>query len=272
MSTRVELHLSYILHTRPCRDTSLLVDILTQDYGKMSLVAKGVRKAKKNQRSLLQPFAPILVSWQGKSSLKTLIDIEPAHLSNQSEDLLQSVLQNPQKELSSQTFSTSVLQGNRLYSAMYINELLTYVLPQDDPSDDIFPHYQWLLAQLSQAGIAIEPCLRCFELQLLETLGYGIDCGHDAEKGELLIADKNYRYVMSHGFVLAETFHDARLPLFSGNDLLQIHQRDFQEVSVLRAAKLLSRMAFQPLLRGRELKSRELFSHQVARQNNEYKQ
>lgn len=253
MSTRIELHLSYILHTRPYRDTSLLVDILTQDYGKMSLVAKGARNAKNNQRSLLQPFTPVLVSWQGKSSLKTLIDIEPANVAN----------------INAEQASASQLQGNRLYSAMYVNELLAYVLPQDDPTDEIFPDYQWLLAQLSKVDVTIEPCLRCFELQLLESLGYGIDCAHDAETGELLCDDQNYHYAMNHGFVSVEAYHNVHSPIFLGKDLLQIQQRDFHENSVLRAAKLLSRMAFQPLLRGRELKSRELFTHQVARRDGE---
>jgi DNA repair protein RecO (recombination protein O) len=241
MSTRIELHPGYILHTRPYRDTSLIVDVLTQDYGKIGVVAKGARKAKNHQRYLLQAFRPVLLSWQGKSSLKTLIGIESA--------------------LTGDLASIAPLQGVRLYSAMYVNELLMYLLPQDDPQEAIFPYYRRLLAQLA-LGEALEPCLRCFELQLLENLGYGLDCSHDADSGEPLMPEKYYYYSQSHGFVLTDKHIDIRAPCFLGRDLLLIAQRDFQQVDTQRAAKQLIRMALQPLLRGRELKSRELFTIQ----------
>lgn len=60
---RVDLQAAYVLHTRPFRDTSLLVDCLTKHHGRISLVAKGARSAK--QKQLIQAFSPLTISWQG---------------------------------------------------------------------------------------------------------------------------------------------------------------------------------------------------------------
>ncbi len=239
MSTRIEHQPSYILHTRPYRDTSLLVDVLTRDHGKLCLVAKGVRGTRKTanqQRYLLQAFQPVLLSWQGKSSLKTLLDIEGTS--------------------DSMPFS---LQGNKLYSAMYVNELLAYLLPQDDPTDTIFPFYQHLLSQLSHSEIPLEPCLRHFEYQLLDEIGYGINFSEDADTGDQVQVGNVYFFVQNHGFVLASQHPDIRAVSFTGEVLLNIAAANFEDQETRQAAKQLSRLALQPHLRGRELKSRELF-------------
>ncbi len=248
MSNRVELQLGYVLHTRPYRDTSLLVDLLSDDYGKISLIAKGARKAKSQQRFLLQAFQPLLVSWQGKSSLKTLIGVEA--------------------DASSSAIPAFSLQGSRLYSAMYINELLVYLLPQDDPTDQIFSDYQHLLSQLLDTEQALEPCLRCFELSLLESLGYGVDLNSNADTGEPIVSQSAYYFMPGHGFVDIHQHPEVRDHSYSGRDLLAIAHQDFSQTSTRQAAKYLSRCLLKPLLRGRELKSRELFVPQSGLSSN----
>lgn len=246
MSIRVDLHPGYILHTRAYRDTSLLVDALTHTFGKISVVAKGVRKSGRHQRYLLQPFIPVLLSWQGKSTLKTLVGIEAAE---ESTNTVTPVNLN------------GGLSGHKLYSAMYINELLAYLLPQYAPCTDIFDHYQQLLNQFMYDDVAIEPCLRHFELMLLDELGCGINFYHDADSGHDLEADQYYIFFQHHGFVAAKSNpEDNRGGYFLGKTLLNIHHRDFSEKTTCQAAKVLVRIALRPHLRGRELKSRELFT------------
>ena len=235
MSARIELQSAYILHTRPYRDTSLLVDALTQDYGKISLVAKGARSKHNKQRALLQPFSPLLLSWQGRSSLKTLVGIE-----SQSAAIL--------------------LIGHRLYSALYANELLAYLLPQGDPSDTIYQDYQQLLQFLNDSAKSIEPCLRWFEFNLLEMLGYGLDFGYEADTDLEIQPQQYYYWVQNHGFVNIERYPESRALRFPGEALLNIQQHQYQDKQTLRLAKQLSRLVLQPLLKGRPLKSRELFT------------
>jgi DNA repair protein RecO (recombination protein O) len=76
---RVDLQPAYVLHARPYRDTSLIVDLLSPDYGRITAVARGVRQAKGHKRQLLNPFHRLLVNWQGKSELKLITSFEPDH-------------------------------------------------------------------------------------------------------------------------------------------------------------------------------------------------
>ncbi len=77
---RVNLQPAYIIHSRPYRDSSALLDVFTAEYGRISLVARGTRRQtrKGSDNALLQPFIPLLLSFSGRSELKTLVATEPA--------------------------------------------------------------------------------------------------------------------------------------------------------------------------------------------------
>ena len=98
---RVDLQPAYILHSRPYRDTSLLIDFLTPDFGRVTAVARGVRKTKTPKRQLLNPFNRLLICWQGKSDMKLLTSFE-----------------------SDNHFLTLI--ANHLYSGFYLNELFRF--------------------------------------------------------------------------------------------------------------------------------------------------
>ena len=77
---RVVLQPAYVLHTRAFRDTSLLVDLFTLKYGRISCLARGAKSSKSKLRGLLLSFVPLLVSWSGKSDLVTLGKVEADNL------------------------------------------------------------------------------------------------------------------------------------------------------------------------------------------------
>jgi DNA repair protein RecO (recombination protein O) len=64
---RVQLAPAYILHHRPYRDTSRILEVLTREHGRLSLFARGVRGPKAKLASVLQPFQLLLVSWSRRS-------------------------------------------------------------------------------------------------------------------------------------------------------------------------------------------------------------
>src|SRR5690606_33251897 len=99
MPREILLQPAYLLHSRPYRDTSALLDFLTRDFGRISAVARGVRRPNSTTRGLLQPFTPVQASFSGRGELKTLSQVE--------------LLRDP-----------IVLRGERLFSALYINELI----------------------------------------------------------------------------------------------------------------------------------------------------
>ncbi|MGS2718209.1 DNA repair protein RecO [Eionea flava] len=233
----VDLASAYVLHTRHYRDTSLLVTVLTETHGKLTLIARGARKttkSTKNPRYLLQPFIPLALSWQGKSALKTLTSMEAT---------------SPQINL----------LGNRLYSAMYVNELLVYLLQDDDASNVIFAIYQKTLQLLACKDLPIEAVLRPFEFSLLVELGYGIDFEHESDHYESIDPAKHYYFLPDQGFVLTDLHPDIRAATFSGQAVISIGQRDYHSTTVRQAAKSIARIALSPHLKNRQLKSRELF-------------
>ncbi|MDF2178346.1 DNA repair protein RecO [Aliiglaciecola sp. CAU 1673] len=220
---------AFVLHRRPYRETSFLVDIFSAEQGRQSLVAKGVRSAKSANRSLLQPFQPIELCLVGKHELKTLRSVESA----------------------GQHFQ---LQGNALFCGLYLNELLQRLLPSELPFPALFHAYQQCLQQLC-AGEAIEPILREYELLLLSQLGYELDFVNEAESGAPIEPLQRYRFEHEMGFV--RVLHNAPV-CFEGDQLLAIGRADWHPQS-LKAAKLLTRLALRPLLGDKPLKSRELF-------------
>ncbi|MEZ5520823.1 MAG: DNA repair protein RecO C-terminal domain-containing protein [Dokdonella sp.] len=71
------------------------------------------------------------------------------------------------------------LRGERLYSAMYLNELVLRLCARGDPHGDLFEHYLLCLQRLADG----EPgwTLRRFERDLMDVLGYGIVLDRDCE-------------------------------------------------------------------------------------------
>ena len=225
----------FVLHRRAYSETSLLVDVFTEDTGRLSLLAKGARARRSAWKSVLQPFTPLLLRWSGKSGLKILTKAEPAAI-------------------------TLPLQQTALYSGFYVNELICRVLEQETAQPQLFQDYLRCLTELAGTPLAVEPVLRRFEFQLLQSLGYGVDFLHCAGSGQPIDENMTYRYREEQGF-MASLIKDNLT--FYGRDLLAFEQRRFDDSTVLQAAKRFTRLALKPYLGSKPLKSRELFTQHI---------
>ena len=225
----------FVLHRRAYSETSLLVDVFTEDTGRLSLLAKGARARRSAWKSVLQPFTPLLLRWSGKGGLKILTKAEPAAI-------------------------TLPLQQTALYSGFYVNELICRVLEQETAQPQLFQDYLRCLTELAGTPLAVEPVLRRFEFQLLQSLGYGVDFLHCAGSGQPIDENMTYRYREEQGF-MASLIKDNLT--FYGRDLLAFEQRRFDDSTVLQAAKRFTRRALKPYLGSKPLKSRELFSQHI---------
>lgn len=229
---RVDLQPAYVLHTRPYRDTSLLVDLLTPDFGRITAIARGVRQNKGNKRQLLNPFHRLLVNWQGKSELKLITGMETDH-------------------------HNLHLHGSYLYSGFYLNEVLVRLLPEHDVITGFFSVYEYTLDALSRMH-AIEPLLRQFEFILLQGLGYGLDFTRDCRSGQSIVPDRMYVCDIQEGFFRA--VDDAELYLqVKGSHLLSMAANNYEDQETRRVAKQLARRLLKPLLGNRPLNSKDLF-------------
>lgn len=235
----VLLQPAYVLHRRPYRESSFLVELLTPDYGRLTLIAKGVRKARSPQQGLLQPFVPLLVSWVGKIELMTLTHVEMHAQANRSH---------------------SSLQGECLFAGFYLNELLIGLLQKWDAHPVLYTAYEKALSALQVPRLE-QKALRSFEKCLLEELGYGLFSKSDLSLSNTFAADQYYRFIPEQGFVLSELGDaaQAKSNIFSGKSLLAIAREDWEQEETLQDAKRLTRFLLAPLLGNRPLYSRQLF-------------
>lgn len=164
---RIEAQPAFVLHARPWRETSLIVEVLSRDYGRLGLVARGLRGPKKHpQRAALQPLQHVRLDMVLRGDLARLAHAEALD-------------------------AAPSLQGDALMAAFYVNELLTRLVPRHDAMPELFARYAVLRDEL--AGSApLAWTLRCFERDLLDLLGYGFawDCN---ETGEALDPAARYR-------------------------------------------------------------------------------
>ncbi len=231
---RISLQPAYVLHSRPYRDSSALLEVLTAEYGRVSLVARGARRRKRggSVNALLQPFTPLLLSFSGRSELKTITATEAAG-------------------------RPVPLRGDKLFSALYVNELLVRLLHRHDAHPQLFAQYGSTLAALSESE-SMDDVLRHFELFLLDDLGYGFDLTVDGRSGEPVTAGNWYQFHPELGLVARPDTSDPSLPVFAGGDVLQIAQGDFGGPA-RSAAKRLLRQVLATHLGDAPLKSRDLF-------------
>lgn len=240
MTKQVVTTRAFILHSRPWRESSLIADVFSEQHGKVSLVAKGIRSSarkKKLSSALLQPFVPVEVSWVGRSDLKTLTAVEGSGGPLQ-------------------------LQGQSLFAGMYLNELLMRLLAEHIDYPEVFHHYGEVIGVLRSAD-RIEPPLRRFEMHLLESLGYGIPFvevnADGVHQGELQ-SMRCYRFIPDSGFLSLQDVSAASEGVFRGEDLLRIAGNQLEDIGTATAAKQLMRQALAPLLGSKPLNSKWLFS------------
>ena len=175
---------AWILHRRPFRESSLILDLLTRRYGRVSVVSRGSRKARGG--SSLQAFQPLKLDFYQRGELGTLGRFET-------------------------TGAALALQGVALWSGFYANELILRLVSPGDTDDPqpIFDDYVRLLERLrrpstspaTDAAIGGEAgALRQFEYRLLCYLGLAIDAAADA-LGHAISPQAHYRWDVSRGIV-----------------------------------------------------------------------
>lgn len=218
---------AFVLHSRPYKETSALVDFLTAE-GRLRAVLRGARG---KAGSLARAFVPLELELRGRGELKSVARLEAGGIPH-------------------------LLGGDALFSGLYLNELLVRLLPAEDPHPQLFDHYAATLAALA-AGRPLEPLLRSFEWRLLDDLGYGFALDRDCQ-GQPVDPLGLYQWLPDAGF---QPVVQLQPGLFHGRELLALVEADWALPGALAAAKRLMRQALAPHLGGRPLVSRELFIH-----------
>lgn len=232
MRNRVDYHPCFVLHHRPYSETSLILDVFSLLHGRLSIMAKGAKSGKRSPAPLLQPLRRLNLSWSIRSEMGTLTGVEADA--------------PPYR-----------LEGGRLLSAFYLNELLLRLLHGHESHAELFRAYEDSLEYLA-GGAEEERVLRLFEKHLLQSLGYGLVLDHEADSGNPVAPERSYYYHFDHGPETSKL--DSRSAVrVSGRTLLALYNEDCWDREVAAEAKRLLRGSIDSHLGSRPLESRELY-------------
>ena len=229
VSARQDQQPVFVLHTYPFKETSLVVEFFSRDFGRIAAVAKGARRPRSAMRGMLQSFQPLLAAWSGKAELRNL------HALEWGEGLL-------------------LLNGEPLMCGFYLNELLLRLLPREDAHVELFTYYAQTLRVLADGG-EVAAVLRRFELRLLQQMGYALPLLEDA-RGVAIDPDRGYRYVAERG-ALPESADETGVQL-AGKTLLDMAREDYADPVTQQQSKQLMRALLAHHLGDKPLYTRQL--------------
>ncbi|SIQ78002.1 DNA repair protein RecO [Solilutibacter tolerans] len=165
---------AYVLHARAWRETSLVVEVLCADHGRVGLVARGVSTPKRHPlRAALQPLQCIRLEAVQRGELATLRSAEAIDTAPR-------------------------LSGEGALAGFYLNELTLRLSPRMDPLPTLHAAYARTRDLLGEPPRSLAWALRCYERDLLEAIGFGFDWHVDGD-GVAIDPAARYRLDAEHG-------------------------------------------------------------------------
>ncbi|THU04072.1 DNA repair protein RecO [Lampropedia puyangensis] len=176
---RASQHQAYVLHQYPYSESSLILELLTREKGRIVAIAKGAKKPTSNFRSLLLPLQLLRLEYTyTESELGEIGSIRGAERAG----------------------GPATPKDEALLAGMYLNELLMRMLVRGEPHAAIFDSYHTTLHVLSHApGAALEAVLRSFELILLRQLGMLPDLSRQTLGHDNVAPDQRYALIPEIG-------------------------------------------------------------------------
>ena len=222
---------AFVLHSYPHRETSLIIDVLTRDHGRLALVAKGAKRPHSALRGVLQTFQPLALSWSGKSEVRTLTGAEWVG-------------------------GMLPLAGDALLCGFYVNELLVKFCAREDSHPQLFNHYVLTLSRLAHGEPALQ-VLRSFERVLLRETGYAMALDKTIER-KPVIAEKKYVFDPERGVREASDDLPSQWPVIAGQTLLDMERDDYSRPQTAAQSKMLMRFLLNVYLGGTPLATRQI--------------
>lgn len=228
--TRISGQPAFVLHSYPYKETSLIVEIFSRDYGRIPVIAKGAKRPHSKLRGVLQSFQPLSVAWTGKSEVRTLTTAE----------WIGGLLP---------------LERAALLCGFYLNELLVKFMARDDPHPALFDHYVSTLNQLAHGELA-PIVLRKFELFLLKEVGVVGDLTICTDTREKVVADQIYVVDPERG--ARPVLPSDSSPWVSGKTLLDMERYEYSDSITQMQSKFLMRSLLAHHLGGTPLNTRQI--------------
>jgi DNA repair protein RecO (recombination protein O) len=231
MKKRAEHQAGYVLHTYPYKETSLIVEAFTRNFGRVAVLARGARRPRSAMRGVLLSFHPLRLSWSASAELGNLISAEWSG-------------------------ALQPLSGRGLMCGFYLNELLLRLLPRDDPHESLFEVYAGALRRLSE-GNPQASVLRSFEKRMLSELGYAPLLEREAVSGAPIEPSRRYLYEPDKGPVETSSSSNSDF-VVSGQTLLDLAADEYGRAETRDEARMLLRSLIGQRLHGQVLHTRSV--------------
>jgi DNA repair protein RecO (recombination protein O) len=222
---------AFVLHSYPYRETSLIIDVLSRDHGRLALVAKGAKRPHSALRGVLQTFQPLALSWSGKSEVRTLTGAEWVG-------------------------GMLPLTGGALLCGFYVNELLVKFCAREDPHPQLFHHYVVTMTRLAHDEPPVQ-VLRSFERVLLRETGYAMALDRTVAR-KAVLPEGRYVFDPERGVREASDDWPAQWPVVAGQTLLDMEQDDYHRAQTVAQSKTLMRFLLNTYLGGTPLATRQI--------------
>ncbi|MFL9983809.1 DNA repair protein RecO [Paraburkholderia sediminicola] len=222
---------AFVLHSYPYRETSLIIDVLSRDHGRLALVAKGAKRPHSALRGVLQTFQPLALSWSGKSEVRTLTGAEWVG-------------------------GMLPLAGDALLCGFYVNELLVKFCAREDPHPQLFHHYVVTMTRLAHDEPPVQ-VLRSFERVLLRETGYAMALDRTVAR-KAVQAEGRYVFDPERGVREASEDLPAQWPVIAGQTLLDMEKDDYHRAQTVAQSKTLMRFLLNTYLGGTPLATRQI--------------
>ncbi|SAL49290.1 DNA repair protein RecO [Caballeronia udeis] len=222
---------SFVLHSYPYRETSLVLDVFSRDHGRVALVAKGAKRPHSALRGVLQTFQPLGLSWTGKGEVRTLTQAEWVG-------------------------GMLPLAGDALLCGFYVNELLVKFCAREDAHPALFNHYVLTLSRLAHGEPALH-ALRSFERVLLRETGYAMAL-HKTITRQPVLADQKYVFDPERGVRDASDDVPSQWPVIAGQTLLDMEKDEYSRPQTAAQSKTLMRFLLNVYLGGTPLATRQI--------------
>ena len=231
---RIHDQTAFVLHARPWRETSLLVEVLSADHGRLGLIARGVQSPQRQLlRAALQPLQYIRLEAELRGELARLVSAESLDAAPR-------------------------LAGDAALAAFYANELVLRLAQRDDPQPELYQAYAQMRERL-RLDQSLAWTLRRFERDLLGALGVGFELQCDGD-GQPLDPAARYLLDPEHGprRLLSDRGHGERSTAATGRALLALAADTRPDMADLASLRLPLRAVLAHHLGARGLKSWEM--------------
>jgi DNA repair protein RecO (recombination protein O) len=222
---------AFVLHSYPYRETSLIIDVLSRDHGRLALVAKGAKRPHSALRGVLQTFQPLALSWSGRSEVRTLTGAEWVG-------------------------GMLPLTGDALLCGFYVNELLVKFCAREDPHPQLFHHYVVTMTRLAHDEPPVQ-VLRSFERVLLRETGYAMALDRTVAR-KAVEAGSRYVFDPERGVREASDDLPSQWPVIAGQTLLDMERDDYHRAQTVAQSKTLMRFLLNTYLGGTPLATRQI--------------